>query len=118
MTHPTKLKSSGTPPVAPGVRKVFKQLREKSRNTLFSHMHVEGDKESTIFLKPHGELSGYSRVMLDFTYFMLGVDNPEFAEAMRLGLFDVQPVRLRQEPLVLRESPSKQLNDGLRTQGD
>lgn len=79
---------------APRVRELYKQLRESSINTLFSHMHREGQRGNTIYVKPHQGVSGYSRVIVDFVYFMLGLDCPDFAEAVRLGLFELSPLAI------------------------
>jgi hypothetical protein len=80
--------------LARGVRSVYKQLRGSAKNALFLHMHREGERGNTIFIKPHQELSGYSRVVVDFLYFMLGLDCPDFAQAVRLGLFELSPLEL------------------------
>lgn len=77
---------------APNLRKHYQALRKSSTNALFCHMNYDGFKDGTLFLKMHRNGSGYVRVSIDFLYFILGIDNPEFVELLRYGLFDVEPI--------------------------
>jgi len=81
---------------APGVRALFRDLRKQSHNVLFWHMNREGRRNNTLFVKGHQSKSGFTRVVGDFTRFLLGLDNPEFDRSIELSLFDLAD---EQEPL-------------------
>ena len=74
---------------AHGVRDVFRNLRYDSNNVLFWHMNRDGRRANTLFVKGHQTRSGLTRVASDFALFLLGIENPEFARSIELGLFDI-----------------------------
>jgi hypothetical protein len=74
---------------AHGVRDVFRNLRYDSNNVLFWHMNQDGRRANTLFIKGHQIRSGLTRVASDFALFLLGIENPEFARSIELGLFDI-----------------------------
>jgi hypothetical protein len=74
------------------LRELYRNLRKRNRYVLSLHMDRDGIHGNTTFLKMHDTGSGRIRVMLDFLYFMSGVENRDFGEAMRIGLHQVKPI--------------------------
>ena len=52
-------------------------------------MNREGRRDNTLFAKGHQNKSGFTRIVGDFTRFLLGLDNPEVGRAIELSLFDL-----------------------------
>ena len=76
----------------PGVREIFREVRNQSQNCLFLHMNQQGEKGQTIYLKAHTSGAGWKRVFIDFLYFYLGLDNLEYADIILKGFFEVKPI--------------------------
>lgn len=76
----------------PHLRELYRKLRKGHRHVLSLHMDRDGIHGNTTFLKMHVTGSGRIRVMLDFLYFMSGVQNRDFGEAIRVGLHRVKPI--------------------------
>jgi hypothetical protein len=76
----------------PKLRGLYRNLRNRHRHVLSLHMDRDGIYENTTFLKMHDTGSGRIRVILDFLYFMSGVENRDFGEAIRVGLHQVKPI--------------------------
>jgi hypothetical protein len=74
------------------LRELFRNIRRVNRHVLSLHMDREGIHKNTTFIKMHVTGSGRMRVMLDFLYFMSGVKNRDFSEAIRAGLYRVKPI--------------------------
>ena len=74
------------------LRDLYRNIREVHRHVLSLHMNRDGIHGNTTFLKMHVTGSGQMRVMLDFLYFMSGVENRDFSEAIRVGLYRVKPI--------------------------
>jgi hypothetical protein len=74
------------------LRELYKNLRKRHRHVLSLHMDRDGIHGNTTFLKMHNTGSGRIRVMLDFLYFMSGVENRDFGEAIRVGLHQVKSI--------------------------
>jgi hypothetical protein len=76
---------------APGVKNLYRSLRADSPNCLFAHMSKSGEKDNTIFWKAHHHGSGVERVVVDFLYFIGGLENREFTDGLR-RMFEIEPV--------------------------
>jgi hypothetical protein len=76
----------------PQLRELYRNIRKVHRRVLSLHMDRDGIHGNTTFLKMHNTGSGRIRVMLDFLYFMSGVENRDFGEAIRVGLHRVKPI--------------------------
>ncbi len=76
----------------PQLRELYRNLRNRHRYVLSLHMDRDGIHGNTTFLKMHSTGSGRFRIMLDFLYFMSGVENRDFSEAIRVGLHRVKPI--------------------------
>ena len=49
-------------------------------------------RDNVHYLKVHRDRSDSGRVGLDYLYFLLGLTNWEFGEALRLALFEIDPL--------------------------
>lgn len=78
------------------IRPLYRQLRLEAKHAIFGHMQRDGVHENTLFVKLHPDTNGYRRIGLDFAYFVLGLDNREIGEAIRLGLFEIAPISERE----------------------
>jgi hypothetical protein len=76
----------------PQLRELYRNLRKGHRHVLSLHMDRDGIHGNTTFLKMHVTGSGRIRVMLDFLYFMSGVENRDINEAIHVGLHQVKPI--------------------------
>ena len=76
----------------PQLRELYRNLRKGHRHVLSLHMDRDDIHGNTTFLKMHVTGSGRIRVMLDFLYFMCGMENRDFGEAIRVGLHRVKPI--------------------------
>ena len=76
----------------PHLRELYRNIRRVNRHVLSLHMDRDGIHGNTTFIKMHVTGSGRMRVMLDFLYFMSGVKNRDFSEAIRAGLYRVKPI--------------------------
>ena len=76
----------------PQLRELYRNLRKGHRHVLSLHMDRDDIHGNTTFLKMHVTGSGRIRVILDFLYFMCGMDNRDFGEAIRVGLHRVKPI--------------------------
>ncbi|MDX1964961.1 MAG: hypothetical protein SFX18_17570 [Pirellulales bacterium] len=73
-----------------GVGELFRQLRSSSDGCMFLSMERSGQDGSTSFYKLHKQRSGKLRLNRDMTLFLAGIDNLEFVECLRLGLFELE----------------------------
>jgi hypothetical protein len=76
----------------PQLRELYRNLRKGHRHVLCLHMDRDDIYGNTTFLKMHVTGSGRVRIMLDFLYFMCGMENRDFGEAIRVGLHRVKPI--------------------------
>ncbi|MGD8334246.1 MAG: hypothetical protein PVH74_04765 [Desulfobacterales bacterium] len=76
----------------PQLSELYRNIRNRNRYVLSLHMDRDGIHENTTFIKMHDTGSGRIRVILDFLYFMSGVENRDFGEAIRVGLHQVKPI--------------------------
>ncbi len=76
---------------APQLRRLYRDLRAQYRHVLFLHMNRDGVEGNTTYVKMHDAGSGRTRVMLDFLYFLSGLENRDVDEAIRMGL-NVPPI--------------------------
>ena len=76
----------------PQLRELYRNLRKGHRHVLSLHMDRDDIHGNTTFLKMHVTGSGRIRIMLDFLYFMCGMENRDFNEAIRVGLHRVKPI--------------------------
>ncbi len=74
------------------LRELYRNLRKEHRHVLSLHMDRDDIHGNTTFLKMHVTGSGRIRIMLDFLYFMCGMENHDFNEAIRAGLHRVKPI--------------------------
>jgi hypothetical protein len=74
------------------LKELYRNVRKAHRHVLSLHMDRDGIYGNTTFIKMHVTGSGQIRVMLDFLYFMSGVENRDFSEAIRAGLYRVNPI--------------------------
>jgi hypothetical protein len=77
----------------PHLRELYRKIRKGHRHVLSLHMDRDGIYGNTTFLKMHVTGSGRIRIMLDFLFFMSGVKNRDFGEAIRVGLHQVKPIQ-------------------------
>ena len=77
----------------PQLREFFHNLRGRNRHVLFLHMNREGIHENTTYLKMHNTGSGKVRIMLDFLYFMYGLENRDVDEAGHVALHGITPIQ-------------------------
>ncbi len=77
---------------SPQLRELYRDLRERYRHVLFLHMNRDGIRGNTAFLKMHNTGSGRTRIMLDFLYFMGGLQNRDVDEGIRVALHQVRPI--------------------------
>lgn len=75
------------------IRPLYRRLRREAKHAIFCHMQRDGVSDNTLFLKLHPDPNGYRRIGVDFAYFVLGMENRDVADALRLGFFDLQPIR-------------------------
>jgi hypothetical protein len=75
------------------LREIYRKIRKANRHVLSLHMDRDGIHGNTNFLKMHDTGSGRIRIMLDFLYFMSGVQNRDFNEAIHIGLCRVKPIQ-------------------------
>lgn len=75
------------------LREFLRNLRGRNRHVLFLHMNRDGIHENTTYLKMHGTGSGKLRIMMDFLYFMYGLENRDVDEAGRVALHEVKPIQ-------------------------
>jgi len=93
----------------PGVREIFRELRNQSQNCLFLHMNQQGAQGQTIYLKAHASGSGWKRVFVDFLYFYLGFKNLEYADIIIKGFFEGKPIDTNLK--VKRHSPDLDIHE-------
>ena len=74
------------------LRELYRNLRKEHRHVLSLHMDRDDIHGNTTFLKMHVTGSGRIRIMLDFLYFMCGMENHDFNEAIRAGLHRVKSI--------------------------
>ena len=74
------------------LREHFRQLRNEYQNVLALHMDRDSVYGNTTYLKLHHTGPGQIRVMLDFLYFMCGIENRDINEGIRVGLRGVKPL--------------------------
>jgi len=74
------------------LRELYRNVRKRNRHVLFLHMNREGIRGNTTYLKMHKTGFGRIRVMLDFLYFLSGIENRDFVEAIRVGLYRTNPI--------------------------
>lgn len=77
----------------PQLRDLFRNIRMRNRHVLFLHMNREGIHENTTYLKMHNTGSGKVRIMLDFLYFMYGLENRDVDEAGHVALHGITPIQ-------------------------
>jgi hypothetical protein len=77
----------------PQLREFFRNLRGRNRHVIFLHMNREGIHENTTYLKMHNTGSGKVRIMLDFLYFMYGLENRDVDEAGHVALHGITPIQ-------------------------
>ena len=77
----------------PQLRDFFRNLRGRNRHALFLHMSRDGVHENTTYLKMHNTGSGKVRIMLDFVYFMCGLENRDLDEAGYVALRGITPIQ-------------------------
>ena len=77
----------------PQLREFFRNLRGRNRHVLFLNMNREGIHENTTYLKMHNTGSGKVRIMLDFLYFMYGLENRDVDETGYVGLHGITPIQ-------------------------
>jgi hypothetical protein len=78
--------------LAPGIKDVVKSIRSQSKNLLFVHMHKETTTDNAIYVKPHSDRFGYRRLIWDYIVYVSGMENLEFWEAFKHGLFEIEPI--------------------------
>ncbi|MGH2611162.1 MAG: hypothetical protein ACRDHF_18940, partial [Tepidiformaceae bacterium] len=71
---------------APQLRQLYRDLRAQYRDVLFLHMNRDGVQGNTSFVRMHHTGSGRLRIMLDFLYFLSGIENRDVNEAIRVSL--------------------------------
>ena len=76
----------------PQLRDFFRNIRMQNRHVLFLHMNREGVHENTTYLKMHTSGHGKVRIMLDFLYFIHGLENRDLDEGVRMALYGVRPI--------------------------
>ena len=74
------------------LREHFRQLRKQYQNVLALHMDRDNVYRNTTYIKMHRTGPGQIRVMLDFLYFMCGIENRDFNEGIHVGLRGVTPL--------------------------
>jgi hypothetical protein len=89
------------------IRPLYRRLRQEAKHAIFCHMQRDGEQQNTLFVKLHSDRYGYRRIGIDFAYFILGMDNRDIADAIRLGLFELPTIRERE----LREARQTSLCD-------
>lgn len=94
------------------IRPLYRRLRLEAKHAIFCHMQRDGLQDNTLFLKLHPDSNGYRRIGVDFAYFLLGMDNRDIADALRLGFFQLAPIR-ESELRAAREPFSVKSSDGL-----
>lgn len=77
----------------PQLREYLRNLRGRNRHVLFLHMNREGVHENTTYLKMHNTGPGKVRIMLDFLYFMYGLENRDVDEAGHVALHRITPIQ-------------------------
>lgn len=74
------------------LRDFFRNVRMRNRRVLFLHMNREGIHENTTYLKMQNSGHGKIRIMLDFLYLILDLENRDVDEGVRVGLYGVRPI--------------------------
>ena len=75
------------------LREFCRNLRGQNRHLLFLHINREGIHENTTYLKMHNTGSGKVRIMIDFLYFMYGLENRDVDEAGHVALHRITPIQ-------------------------
>lgn len=77
---------------SPKLGSLYRDLRNRYRQVLFLHTNRDGKQGNTTYLKMHDTGSGKVRIMLDFLYFIFGMENRDMTEAVRVALFLDRPI--------------------------
>jgi hypothetical protein len=79
------------PMFAPQIRETMRMLRSE-QNVLFWNMKYSSEKKGLTAVKGHDSKNGLRRIIVDEIFFLMGIDNPEFDDGIRKGLFETNPV--------------------------